>query len=106
MNMIFFTSEFYKSISHLWDSSVNKHSLGLNPDQTESVKQFFAREIFDILGKDEAKRTERHEPVLSWVSRLNEAGFYPVTVPGSYQNEFIKIVNNPTYISLESKEGL
>lgn len=80
-------------------------SLGLTPDQTESLKQFFAREIFDILGKDETKRTERHEPVSSWVSRLTEAGFYPVSVTGSYQNEFIHIVNNPTHVSLESKEG-
>jgi hypothetical protein len=52
-------------------------SLGLSADDAGALKMFFAREVDDILGRAEANRYERHEPVDAWATRLTEAGFVP-----------------------------
>lgn len=75
--------------------------LDLNPNQNESLKLFFAREILDIVSKDDFQRTERHEPVSSWISRLEEAGFSTFPIRKTYANKIIQIKNNPTHVSLE-----
>ncbi|WP_134684655.1 GRAS family protein [Brevibacillus migulae] len=49
--------------------------LQLSHAETVSLKMFFYREIEDIIGNQEASRYERHEPVGTWVNRLQAAGF-------------------------------
>ncbi|SDM33302.1 GRAS domain family protein [Catalinimonas alkaloidigena] len=49
---------------------------GLQEHEARAIKYtFFGREIKDILGNDEAKRSEKHEPAQAWARRLTEAGF-------------------------------
>lgn len=50
--------------------------LEISEDEKNAIKvQFFAREIEDILGSVEERRSERHETAEMWTSRLRRAGF-------------------------------
>lgn len=44
-----------------------------------AMKLFFAREIDDIIAREEGTRTERHEPTRRWLERLEDAGLHPST---------------------------
>ncbi len=46
-----------------------------SPLEKELLKQFFLREIDDVLYSDDRHRTEKHETADSWKSRLSRAGF-------------------------------
>jgi len=49
-----------------------------SPDEKFAIKEgFFGREVRDILGTCDALRSERHEPLESWLLRLKKAGFVP-----------------------------
>ena len=51
-------------------------------DQRALKVCFFGREIEDILGTKESDRTERHEMLGTWESRLDENGFIPALPRG------------------------
>ncbi len=49
---------------------------GLPDHEADALKcTFFGREIQDILGNEESKRSEKHEPAHHWSKRLQQAGF-------------------------------
>jgi len=51
-------------------------ALAMTPEERDALKVcFFGREILDIVGSTEDARSERHEPVESWIRRLRAAGF-------------------------------
>jgi hypothetical protein len=46
------------------------------------MKRFFGREIENVVGAtSEETRYERHEPTLTWINRLTDCGFTPVSLP-------------------------
>lgn len=50
--------------------------LELAQDERDALKVgFFGREIADILGQPEGRRSERHESAAQWLRRLADAGF-------------------------------
>lgn len=49
--------------------------LDIDQNDKNALKQFFGREIEDIIGKSEENRYERHEQATQWTSRLTSAGF-------------------------------
>lgn len=49
--------------------------LDIDQNDKNALKQFFGREIEDIIGKSEENRYERHEKATQWTSRLTSAGF-------------------------------
>src|SRR5262249_10343385 len=56
--------------------------LPLAPGEREAIKtHFFGREILDILGADDAVRSERHELLSTWQARLVRAGFQLARAP-------------------------
>jgi hypothetical protein len=75
-------------------------------DQSEVEKEakfmikhkFFGREMEDMFGNNDFFRSERHEPVESWVIRLHQAGMQP------YPTEEIKI-ELPSYCTTDRSEG-
>ena len=99
-----FGQRFFNCLNHFKMTFDSIDLLGLNDDQTSSLKQFFGREIFDIISTDESKRTEKHEPATSWVKRLEDAGFSIISPNRQYYNDIIQIVNTPTYVSLEFRD--
>lgn len=63
---------------------------------------FFGREIADILGNPEGKRSERHESTASWLERLRATGFQPnldVELPAS--GPVIEVTRRPGYATLD-----
>jgi len=46
--------------------------LDIRHNDKNALKQFFGREIEDIIGKPEADRFEKHEPAIQWITRLKE----------------------------------
>ncbi len=49
--------------------------LEISGDEKRALKLFFGREIKDIIGNQEAQRSERHELATTWVDRLQQANF-------------------------------
>lgn len=65
---------------------------------------FFGREIEDILGNGERFRSERHEPVSAWLSRLDRAGFARASAFGplaSFTHAAIKVRAHDGYVGLD-----
>ncbi len=50
--------------------------LDILPEEKGALKQFFGREIEDILSKPESERFEKHEPATNWIKRLCDNGFH------------------------------
>ncbi|ADO68439.1 GRAS-like transcription factor [Stigmatella aurantiaca DW4/3-1] len=52
--------------------------LDISRQEKNAIKLFFSREVEDIVGtEDETRRSERHEHVSAWLSRLVRTGFQP-----------------------------
>jgi GRAS domain family len=51
------------------------NDLAISEDEKRALKLFFSREIKDIIGNQEARRSERHELATTWVDRLQQANF-------------------------------
>lgn len=49
--------------------------LDISQDEKGALKQFFGREIEDIISKPESERYEKHEPAVNWIKRLLACGF-------------------------------
>ena len=63
---------------------------GLKPQEAKAIKYtFFGREIEDILGNEEAKRSEKHEQATAWVERVNQSGLSLLNLPKHYFAENI-----------------
>ena len=65
---------------------------------------FFAREVEDILGTDEAIRSERHESAEMWVDRLKQAGFSIISCESIVQDlddHTVSLTCKGDYLSLE-----
>lgn len=65
---------------------------------------FFGREIEDILGMKERDRSERHEPLATWESRLDSSGFIPALPAGvvaTLSNPLVRLNKRDWHIGLE-----
>lgn len=66
---------------------------------------FFGREIEDIIGNCEEKRTERHETAEMWLNRLTSVGFSPLRdfslLPGEGGGGGVALTRRHDYISLD-----
>jgi uncharacterized tellurite resistance protein B-like protein len=65
---------------------------------------FFGREIEDILGMKERDRTERHEALETWESRLNRNGFIsnlPEGVAAALSHPLVRLNRSTWHIGLE-----
>lgn len=70
----------------------------LEDREARAIKyKFFGREINDILGNQEDKRTEKHEKADIWAGRLIEAGFS--------LHKFAKSLDHPTMNIVYEKEN-
>ena len=72
-------------------------------DERDAIKyKFFGREIEDILGNEEKKRSEKHEKADVWAKRLKKADFRLHQVPenmlaGGNSFQDMKIVSSPEH---------
>lgn len=73
-------------------------------EEKQALKlHFFAREIEDILGTDDELRSERHETVDMWLTRLRLAGFIPTQprpLPDLKLDSWIQIFDHDDYVGL------
>lgn len=61
---------------------------GLEQAEADALKYlFFKREIDDILGNDEALRSEKHEEAPAWTKRCQQAGFHLIDIPYQVSEE-------------------
>ncbi len=75
-----FTSNINERLVNCWNLFGTIFKLvdasGVSKEVGDAIKyKFFGREIEDILGNDEDKRSEKHEEAAVWVQRLKKAGF-------------------------------
>jgi hypothetical protein len=74
---------------------------GLSPEVRLSIKErFFGREIRDIFGSSDRFRSERHEPIDSWLLRLRKAGLVP------YEADVPFAVDLPEHCDVSVTPGL
>ena len=63
---------------------------GLSSREARAIKYtFFGREIEDILGNEEIKRSEKHERATLWTDRIRKSGLSLLRLPRNYFSENI-----------------
>ena len=73
---------------------------GLKPQEAKAIKYtFFGREIEDILGNEEAKRSEKHERATIWVNRIKKSGLTPLDLSRKYILENALAQSHPQMLS-------
>ena len=70
-----FLQRIENAFNHFYSLFRTIDGLDINPNEKSSLKQFFGREIEDILGKPEESRFEKHEPAQHWLNRLHACGY-------------------------------
>lgn len=70
-----FLQRLENAFNHFFSLFLTIDGLDISPNEKSGLKQFFGREIEDIIGKPEDNRFEKHEPAQQWLDRLHSSGY-------------------------------
>ena len=78
-------------------------SQNISEDEKLGLKNFFCREIKDIIGNDESTRVEKHTPSDDWIQMLEEANFNVEEISSIESNLAYLDDSNEKYFNLSQK---